>query len=293
LRLCLRCGTGFTGDKWQCPQCGFEPQVLGGFPAFAPELAHAEEGYDPAHFSALAELESRNFWFRARNRLIVWALGHYFPGARRFLEVGCGTGFVLSGIAAAFPALEIAGSEVAAEGLNFAARRVPAARLIQMDARCIPFRGEFDVAGAFDVIEHIEDDRAVLRALREALAPGGGLLLTVPQHPFLWSEYDVHARHVRRYRAADLRAKVVEAGFEIVKMTSFVTLLLPLMTASRLAPQKSRAGYDPLAELRIAPWLNWTLEKVLDFERLLIRAGVTFPAGGSLLVVARRKNGNG
>ncbi len=288
MRLCLRCGAGFTGDTWRCSQCGFEPQILGGFPAFAPELAHAEEGYDPAHFSALAELESRNFWFRARNRLIVWTLGRFFPGARRFLEVGCGTGFVLSGVAAAFPALEIAGSEVAAEGLEFAARRVPAARLIQMDARRIPFRGEFDVAGAFDVIEHIEDDRAVLRALRDALAPGGGLLLTVPQHPFLWSEYDVHARHVRRYREDDLRAKLVEAGFEIVKMTSFVTLLLPLMIVSRLTQRKSRAGYDPLAELRLAPWLNWVLEKALDFERVLIRTGIRFPAGGSLLVVARK-----
>ncbi len=288
MRLCLRCGAGFTGDTWRCSQCGFEPQILEGFPAFAPELAHAEEGYDPAHFPALAALESRNFWFRARNRLIVWVLGRYFPGARRFLEVGCGTGFVLSGVAAAFPALEIAGSEVAAEGLEFAARRVPAARLIQMDARRIPFRGEFDVAGAFDVIEHIEDDRAVLRALQDALAPGGGLLLTVPQHPFLWSEYDVHARHVRRYREDDLRAKLVEAGFEIVKMTSFVTLLLPLMIVSRLTQRKSRAGYDPLAELRLAPWLNWVLEKALDFERVLIRAGIRFPAGGSLLVVARK-----
>lgn len=262
--------------------------MMGGVPAFAPDLAQAEEGYDPAHFSELAQLESHNFWFRARNRLIVWALSRYFPGTRRFLEVGCGTGFVLSGIAAALPALEIAGSEVATKGLEFAARRVPAARLIQMDARRIPFRGEFDVAGAFDVIEHIEDDRSVLRALREALVPGGGLLITVPQHPFLWSEYDVHARHVRRYRASELRAKLVEAGFEIVRMTSFVALLLPPMIASRLAQRKSQAGYDSLAELRIAPWLNWVLEKTLDFERLLIRAGIRFPAGGSLLVVAKR-----
>jgi SAM-dependent methyltransferase len=288
LRLCLRCGTDFASDRWLCPQCGFEPQVVAGFPAFAPELAHAGEGYDPAHFPALAELEARNFWFKARNRLIVWALGRYFATPRRFLEVGCGTGFVMSGIAAAFPGIEVAGSEVAAEGLAFAARRVPAARLIQMDARKIPFRGEFDVAGAFDVIEHIEDDRAVLGALWEALVPGGGLLLTVPQHPFLWSKYDVRAHHVRRYRAVDLRDRLTGAGFEVVRMTSFVTLLLPLMAASRFARQKRGADYDPLAELRITGWLNWTLEKALDFERLLIRAGVSFPAGGSLLAVARK-----
>jgi SAM-dependent methyltransferase len=314
LRLCLRCGAGWQDpvaltssptpggregassadtageiSAWRCPQCGSEPQKLEGFPAFAPELARAEAGYDPANFAALAELEARNFWFRARNRLIVWALGRYFPGAKRFLEAGCGTGYVLSGVAAAFPALEMTGSEVAAEGLGYAARRVPGARLLQMDARRIPFREEFDAAGAFDVIEHIEDDRAVLRALREALVPGGGLLLTVPQHPFLWSEYDERARHVRRYRAAELRDKVVEAGLEVVTMTSFVTLLLPLMTASRLAQRAPRADYDPLAELRLAPWLNAAFEKVMDFERLLIRAGIPLPAGGSLLLVARRR----
>jgi SAM-dependent methyltransferase len=289
LRLCLRCDAGFPGPIWRCPRCCYEPATLEGFPAFAPDLADAESGYDPANFAALAELESRNFWFRARNELIVWALRRYFPGARRLLEVGCGTGFVLAGIAAACPALEITGSEVAAEGLGFAALRVPAAQLMQMDARRIPFRDEFDVCGAFDVIEHIEDDRAVLRALRQAAVPGGGLLLTVPQHPALWSDYDVHARHVRRYEAADLRARVTEAGFEIVRMTSFVTLLLPLMAASRLTQQKSRPHYDPLAELKISPGLNWALEKVLDVERLLIRAGLPLPAGGSLLVVARRR----
>jgi SAM-dependent methyltransferase len=259
-----------------------------GYPAFAPELARAETGYDPANFAELARLESRNFWFRARNRLLIWALGRFFPGMTRFLEVGCGSGFVLSGIAAAFPGLEATGSEVAVEGLGFAARRVPRARLIQMDARRIPFREEFDAAGAFDVIEHIEDDGAVLRALRSALVPGGGLLLTVPQHPFLWSEYDARARHVRRYRAQELRGKVLDAGFEIVKMTSFVTLLLPMMIVSRLMQRSPGTDYDPLAELRIARWLNWMLERTLDFERVLIRAGLPLPAGGSLLLVARR-----
>jgi hypothetical protein len=82
---------------------------------------------------------------------------------------------------------------------------------------------------------------------------------------------------------------MVESGLEIVRMTSFVTMLLPLMYLSRLAQRAPAAGYDPLAELRIAPWLNWPLEQALLLERLLIRAGIDLPVGGSLLVVARRR----
>ena len=288
MRRCLRCNAGFSGDAWCCPQCGFDPPRIGGFPAFAPEIADGASGYDPAHFAELVRLEAGNFWFRARNRLIAWAMGRYFGGARGFFEVGCGTGFVLAGVAAAFPALKLAGSEAASTGLAFAAACVPGASFMQMDARRIPFREEFDVVGAFDVIEHIEDDGAVLRAMQNALVPGGGLLLTLPQHPFLWSEYDTRAGHVRRYRARELRRKVVEACLEIVRMTSFVTVLLPLMYLSRLAQRTPGAGYDPLGELRIAPWLNWPLEQALSLERLLIRAGINLPVGGSLLVLARR-----
>ena len=82
MRLCLRCRTTFGGGEWRCPKCGAEPEHLDGFPAFAPDLAHGAEGFDPAHFSELARLEADNFWFRARNSLIVWALERYFPGAR-------------------------------------------------------------------------------------------------------------------------------------------------------------------------------------------------------------------
>jgi hypothetical protein len=107
----------------------------------------------------------------------------------------------------------------------------------------------------------------------------------------LWSEFDARAGHVRRYRARELREKVMEAGLEIVRMTSFVALLLPFMYLSRRAQRAPGAGYDPLAELRIAPWLNRLLEGALGAERALIRAGVSLPVGGSLLVVARRPGG--
>src|SRR5262245_32874290 len=127
MRVCAGCGAAFEGADWRCPRCGHEPPRIAGFPAFAPEIAEGARGYDPAHFAELARLEAGNFWFRARNRLIVWALRRHFPGIRRFLEVGCGTGYVLTGIAQALPALAVTGSEASAHGLAFAARRVPGA----------------------------------------------------------------------------------------------------------------------------------------------------------------------
>jgi SAM-dependent methyltransferase len=275
---------------WDCETCGHRPQHRAGFVALAPDLAAQSEGFDPALFAELAQLEQGNFWFRARNRLILWALQRYAPVFSDFLEVGCGTGYVLQGVAEAFPGARICGTEAQTEGLQFAADRVPRASFLQMDARQMPFDGEFDVIGAFDVIEHIREDEAVLAQMRRALNPGGSLLLTVPQHPFLWSEYDVRAHHVRRYTRDELRQKLTRAGFDIVKMTSFVSVLLPLMMLSRLTRRTDAADYDPLAELRIGGVANSLLEHALDAERLLIHAGLPLPIGGSLLVVARRRS---
>jgi len=274
--------------SWDCGACGYRPQQRAGFIALAPELAAQSEGFDSALFAELAALEERNFWFRARNRLIIWALQRQTPAFTDFLEVGCGTGYVLQGVAAAFPQARLSASEAQTEGLQFAAARVPGASFLQMDARRMPFDREFDAIGAFDVIEHIAEDEVVLAQMHRALRPGGSLLLTVPQHPFLWSEYDVRAHHVQRYTAGELRQKLARAGYEIVKMTSFVSVLLPLMMLSRMTRRTAAPDYDPLAELRIGAVSNALLEGALDVERLLIRAGLSLPFGGSLLAVARR-----
>jgi|CXWL01.1.fsa_nt_gi SAM-dependent methyltransferase len=287
MRRCLSCETAFL-DGWSCPGCGFAPALLDGFVSFAPQLAHGDDFRNPTEFAALAQVEARNFWFRARNRLIVWAIRRYFTLPEKILEIGCGTGYVLSGIHDAFPAAILSGSEASCVGLGFASRRVPGASLFQMDARQIPFRDEFDVVGAFDVLEHVSEDDQVLREMWAAVRPGGGIVVTVPQHQFLWSAVDEVAGHVRRYRAQDLVDKISRAGFRVLRTSSFVSLLLPLMMLSRLRQRNAPGGSVAKGEFSLHPALNMVLERVLDVERSLIRLGLSFPAGGSLLVIAAK-----
>src|SRR5919205_3799350 len=131
------------------------------------------DGYDPAYFARIAEKEPQSFWFRARNRLLIWALRTYFHDARSLLEIGAGTGFVLATLHAAFPELRLVGSELYAEALDLARNRLPPdVELIQLDARALPYDSDFDVVGAFDVLEHIVDDEAVLAG--GGRAGGGG-----------------------------------------------------------------------------------------------------------------------
>jgi SAM-dependent methyltransferase len=246
-------------------------------------------GYDANFFDRLAGVEDMSFWFRARNHLIVQLASEITNPGDQLLEVGCGTGYVLRALVREC-GLIATGSELFAEGLEHARRRVPEAHFAQLDAREMPYEQSFDIVGAFDVLEHIDDDVEVLRGLRRALRPGGFLLLTVPQHPWLWSAADTQACHVRRYRRAELVERVRQAGCIPVRITSFVTSLLPLMALSRWRERSSRREYDPVADLVPPEPANWLFERILGLERLLIKRGADLPMGGSLVIVARRED---
>ncbi len=283
---CVRCGADFSPPTWKCPQCGFEPAKVDGYRLFAPQVAGAVDGFECRFFHHLAESEQRSFWFRSRNALILWAIRRYFPEARSVLEIGCGTGYVLAAIREALPQASLTGTEVLTDAFSYAQQRVPDAELIQADARHLPFTSAFDVIGAFDVVEHIEEDEAVLAQMHRAAAKGGGVILTVPQHRMLWSAADEIAHHVRRYSKGDLERKMRSAGFEVLRATSFVSLLIPALVIAR---RRLRTYEQAVAELTLPRWIDRTLEAVMAFERGVIRAGVSWPIGGSLLMVGRKR----
>ena len=287
MKRCYACNAHFNSSLIECPSCGVSPVVSDGFRAYAPEFAHGGGGFKSTYFSDLAILEKTNFWFQSRNSLILWGLKKYFPSLSSMMEVGCGTGFVLSGVSEVFPSAQLVGSEIFVAGLHYASQRIPRAEFVQMDARRIPYESEFDMIGAFDVIEHIKEDMVVLQSMFNAIKPGGGLMVTVPQHQWLWSGADDYACHERRYSSADLHAKLQDNGFEIIRSTSFVSLLLPAMILSRMRSSNEQK-FDVLDEFRINPAINWIFKSVMSVERVIIQLGINIPFGGSRLVVARR-----
>lgn len=260
--------------------------------------ARPDATYTAEQFAPLFAAEDRHFWFRTRNRCIVAALRSLpdFAGIHRVLEVGCGTGVVLAALQKALPGGEVVGMDLFEEGLAFARQRFNGP-LICGDVATHRFPEPFDVIGAFDVIEHLDDDVEILRRLRAQLRPGGHVLVTVPAHPALWSYFDEVAHHRRRYVPAELRAKLTRVGFEVAHVTQFMSaLFLPLwmkrhvggrMSGLATASATDRQGAVE-SDLRIHPFVNVAIETLLRPEAWFVAHRIRLPLGTSLLAVARR-----
>lgn len=246
------------------------------------------EELNDAAFDRLLATEDSSFWFRARNRLLLGALDRHFPHAASLLEVGCGNGYVLSGFSAQRPKMRLVGSDLSELGLRHARARLPDATLIRADARDLTFDQEFDVVGAFDILEHVAEDRRVLTAMRRSVRVGGGVMITVPQHRWLFSETDRFSGHQRRYSRRELEGKLADAGIRLRQVTSFVSLLLPIMVASRAWQPVSRRPFDPAREQATARPVEGLLERAMDIETAAIIRGARLPAGGSLLAIGER-----
>ena len=70
-----------------------------------------------------------------------------------------------------------------------------------------------------DVLEHIQEDAKVLRLFYDCLTVNGRLLVKVPAHPSLYCAIDRSSSHVRRYTREGLKRKLVDAGFEVSRIT--------------------------------------------------------------------------
>ena len=236
----------------------------------------------PAYVAAHVEEDGLHWYFRGRRRLIATALRRLLPRRPlRLLDIGCGTGQVLA-------ALEEFGEAV---GMDTNDALLAVARAAGLDARkgslpddLVVDPGWADVVLLLDVIEHLDDDLAGLRAARRVLRDDGHLVVTVPAYPSLWSGHDVALGHRRRYTRAGLRQVVEAAGYRVQYLSHFNTILFPAIASVRA--WKRLRGDDRHDLRRPRPTVNALLERLFVLERHVIPRRA-LPFGASLLLVAR------
>jgi SAM-dependent methyltransferase len=257
-----------------------------------PSSRGTQAAYDPSWFSGLAAAEERHFWFIARSELIAGLVGQLLPDpdhAPWVVEVGCGTGKVLSAVGSALPKSKLVAFDYFSEGLEIARTR-STAYAVQGDANALPFLPGFDLAGMFDVLEHIPEDVEALARVREILRPGGWLLVTVPALRSLWSDIDVHSGHQRRYTRQDLDAKLNQAGFVPHRSSYFMaSLFVPTFLLRRISSRASRRTPSDRSvdELTLRPTANRVALALLRLENRRLLRGRSMPIGTSLVTIAR------
>lgn len=141
----------------------------------------------------------------------------------------------------------------------------------------------YDMVVLLDVLEHVDLDRDALAALRRRLRPGGKLVLTVPAYPWLWSRHDETHHHHRRYTAGVLADRLAAAGYRVVNMSYFNTLLFPLIVAVRAVHRL--LGIDAADDAMPPRPVNRMLRALFRCERHAI-GRLRLPFGVSLAAVA-------
>jgi len=244
----------------------------------------------PAEYDNLARIEATH-WFYAGKRQIVrtWLqrCGALGPD-RTLLDCGAGTGAFAAELASDCRVMVLDDHE---ESIRRLRERFSPEQVLALSGDRIPLAdASLDIVTALDVLEHVPDDRAVVREFSRVVRPGGWVVITVPAFMLLWSEWDEVLHHFRRYLQPQLAALFDPVHWRIEHINYTNTFAFPVVLFLRRGRgllRKLGWGKMVRSEDHIPPgWIN-RLARRLFVGPALRRWPMPF--GVSLLLVAQRR----
>jgi len=197
--------------------------------------------------SHIEDLPKDEFRLASLNNLVLKLL----PPTGTVLDFGCGGGHLVEKIQSKHQNVQIEASEVVDVMLKNLTKR------FQDKVTVIDYRqktlveNHYDCIYSLDVLEHIEDDRQAFKDLYRALKVGGKLLVNVPAHMSIFSDFDTELGHYRRYEKYELEQKLKDAGFHIVNIRFWNRLGLSVIKytqAKKLKRPNAVAGQRSFAQ---------------------------------------------
>jgi 2-polyprenyl-3-methyl-5-hydroxy-6-metoxy-1,4-benzoquinol methylase len=224
----------------------------------------------PSHAEELEKIGERDFWSNVKTKLILDMIE-----GKNILDVGCGA-CTLSKILLekSYNVTVIDSDEKAVE-----IAKKKGLRGFKADIADWKTNTKFDCVIASDVLEHIDDDKRVIKKIYAILKPGGCLIINVPSYKFLFGKHDINLGHKRRYSDGELKAKLEESGFEIESQRHWNLLALPMTILVTRIFQKDYP-HERISKLGL---LSKTLERLL-----LLESEVNYLFGISILCKARK-----
>lgn len=238
-----------------------------------------------AEYTRMAEREKNYWWHAGRLKIIKTYLGIASQGNKgKLLNIGCGTGGTLSTLEKFGKVENVDVSDDAIAFMKQSGYKVEKVTGIEL-----PFKDStFETIGAFDVLEHIENDVDALKEWRRVLKPGGRAVITVPAYQWLWSEHDTSLHHFRRHTRGALKQKAAEAGLNVRKASYAIVFSLPLVVGFRwLNKALGRKTDGETSYVSVPNWVNSLFTALLSLEAKFHRY-VSFPFGTSVVVILER-----
>ena len=189
---------------------------------------------------------SNHFWVRRRFEVLKRFAGEVIESSRLIAEIGCGNGLLQRDIEDHY-GVAVAGFELNELALQKNVSRISPLYCYDINQRHSNLRSQFDLVLLFDVLEHIDDEGNFLESVKFHLTDFGRLLVNVPAHQSLYSNYDRAAGHVRRYNAKQLAQVAERNGFKVRAVTYWGLPLLPLLLLRKAVifdPTNGKAGFD-------------------------------------------------